>query len=151
MFGLKFVARTGFESGWRQSRNSWMSTGMSRLLFDPDIHFLALPMFGLKFVARTGFESGWRQSRNSWMSTGMSRLFVPDFYFVALPMFGLKFVARTGFESGWRQSRNSARRGSVPFSADLFHSHGSWWNICGLSAANRFSTSPNVGSLLSGW
>ena len=41
------------------------TTWMSRLLFDPDIHFLALPMFGLKFVARIGFESGWRQSRHS--------------------------------------------------------------------------------------
>ena len=41
-------------------------------------------------------------------------------------MFGLKFEARTDFESGWRQSRNSDSRGSVPFSADLFHSHGSW-------------------------
>ena len=52
-------------------------------------------------------------------------LFDPDFHFLALPVFGLKFVARTGFESGWRQSRNSANRGSVPFSADLFHSQGS--------------------------
>ena len=83
------------------------------------------------------------------------RIFIP-----LLHLAGLKFVARTGFESGWRQSRNSAISGSVPFSADLFHSQGSysmdltktlemlllllctWWNSCGLSAANRFSTSP---------
>ena len=61
----------------------------------------------------------------------------PDFHYRALPMFGLKFVARTGFESGWRQSRNSDSRGSVPFSADLFHSHGSWEMECHLDKSQK--------------